>query len=96
MGSQGAAYATNCRYEGLIPGSPSNAPNRMLITSGSSGWRLQSAEPHAEQKTFAKPSGGSYARTSSSPDRIRSEQGAIRPEIAAAVPVRRWQRVQWQ
>ena len=35
-------------------------------------------------------------RISSSPETIASEPGAIRPEADAAVPVRRWQRVQWQ
>src|SRR3990172_7255239 len=27
---------------------------------------------------------------------MRSDPGSIRPEMAAAEPVRRWQRVQWQ
>src|SRR5438094_7538731 len=79
-----------------MPGSPSNAPRRTLFTSGSSGLWLHSAPPQAEQKCFETPSGGSYARISSSPERIRSEPGAIRALAAAAVPVRRWQRVQWQ
>jgi len=72
MGSHGAAEATNWRYWGLIPGSPSNAPNRTPITSGSSGWRLQRPEPQAEQNTLWKPSGGSKARISSSPAVTRS------------------------
>jgi hypothetical protein len=33
---------------------------------------------------------------SSSPETIRNEPGTIRAEGEAAVPVRRWQRVQWQ
>ena len=66
------------------------------MISGSSGWRLQSAEPHALQKSFAKPSPGSQALISSAPWVTRSEPGTMRPDAAAAVPVRRWQRVQWQ
>jgi predicted phosphodiesterase len=66
------------------------------MTSGSSGLRLQSAEPQAEQYTFEKPSGGSNDSSSSSPDVMRSDPGTMRPEMDAAVPVRRWQRLQWQ
>ena len=60
------------------------------------GLTLQSAEPHAEQNAFGNPSGGSYARTRSSPAVMRSEPGTIRACGEAAVPVRFWQRVQWQ
>jgi len=49
-----------------------------------------------EQKTFANPSGGRQALISSCPERTRSDPGAMRADAAAAVPVRRWQRVQWQ
>ncbi len=70
---------------------------RTLITEGSSWLRLHSALPQLEQKSFAKPpSGGRQALISSSPETTRSEPGAIRADGAAAVPVRRWQRVQWQ
>ena len=79
-----------------MPGSLSSVPRRTLLTFGSSGLRDQSAPPHAEQKSFANPSGGSKERTSSSPTVTRSEPGTTRPEIAAAVPVRRWHRVQRQ
>ena len=79
-----------------MPGSLSNEPSRTEITSGSTGLRLQSADPQAEQNTFGNPPGGSYARKSSSPEMIRSEPGTIRADADAAVPVRRWQRVQWQ
>ena len=69
----------------------------MLFSSGSPGLWLQRCPPHAEQNTFLNPwSGGSYDRRSSSPESTRSDPGSIRAEIAAAVPVRRWQRVQWQ
>ncbi len=37
IGSHAAAYATNCRYEGLIPGSVSNVPSRTKAISGSAG-----------------------------------------------------------
>ena len=56
------------------PGSESKTPKRTENVSPS-GLRLHMLEPHAEQKTFAKPSGGSQARRSSSPWRIRSEPG---------------------
>jgi hypothetical protein len=79
-----------------MPGSSSKAPSRTLITVGSSGWRLHIAEPQAEQKTFEYPSGGSNERRSSSPATMCSEPGAIRADADAAVPVRRWQRLQWQ
>ena len=84
------------RKLGRMPGSPSNEPSRTEITSGSSGLRLQSAEPQAEQNTFGNPSGGSYDREQLLARKIRSEPGTIRADADAAVPVRRWQRVQWQ
>jgi hypothetical protein len=33
---------------------------------------------------------------SSSPEVMRSEPGTMRADTDAAVPVRRWQRLQWQ
>jgi hypothetical protein len=71
-------------------------PRRTLITSGSSRLRLQRAEPHAAQNSFENPSSGSYERTRSSPDTMRNDPFAILACGDAAVPVRRWQRVQWQ
>jgi hypothetical protein len=61
-----------------------------------SGYLLQSALPQAEQKHFGQPSSGANSRTSSSPVSRRREPGTIRAWAEAAVPVRRWQRVQWQ
>ena len=60
------------------------------------GFGSRATDPHAVQNTLAKPSSGSYARMCSSPASTRSEPGAIRAPGDAAVPVRRWQRVQWQ
>ena len=64
--------------------------------SGSSGLTLHSAEPHDEQNAFGQPSAGAQVEISPSPETTRSEPGAIRACAEAAVPVRRWQRVQWQ
>jgi hypothetical protein len=89
MSSQGAAYATNCLYSGLMPGSSSKAPSRTLMNSESCGCLLQSADPQPEQNTFAKPWSGTYERISSSPETTRSEPGVMRAETEAAVPVRR-------
>jgi hypothetical protein len=62
-----------------------------------SGLRLKSWLPQFEQKHFSKPSSGGFQPlTSSSPWTKRSEPGAMRACGDAAVPVRRWQRVQWQ
>jgi hypothetical protein len=96
IGSHGAAYAVNWRYDGLIPGSASNVPIRTNFSSGSARFCAHSPPPHAEQKTFEEPSGGSKEASSSSPLMIRTEPGAALAEIDAAPPVRRWQRVQWQ
>jgi hypothetical protein len=71
-------------------------PIRTEITSRSEGFCAQSAPPHAEQNTFDQPSGGSKDAISSSPLVTRNEPGATSAETAAAVPVRRWHRVQWQ
>ena len=79
-----------------MPGSESNAPKRIVICAGSAWLWLKSAEPHPEQKSFAQPSGGRNARTSSSPCTIRRLPGSIRAWAEAAVPLRRWHRVQWQ
>jgi drug/metabolite transporter (DMT)-like permease len=96
IASQGAAKSTYARHAGRTPGSRSKAPMRMPLTSGSAASSLQSAEPHSRQKTFAKPSSGRQAPSASSPWSSRNEPGATRADAAAAVPVRRWQRVQWQ
>ncbi len=69
---------------------------RTAIISGSAGFWAQRAPPQFEQNAFLKPSGGSHDLTSSSPAVIRNEPGATRAEHAAPLPVRRWQRVQWQ
>ena len=62
-----------------------------------SGCRLKSAPPQSAQKHFSKPwSGGCQPRTSSAPWTNRSDPGAMRTCTDAAVPVLRWQRVQWQ
>src|SRR5205823_489623 len=45
---------------------------------------------------FGRPTPGACSRTNSSPARRRNEAGASRAWAEAAVPVRRWQRVQWQ
>ncbi len=66
------------------------------MISASSGLRLQRADPHAPQNSLGKPSGGAYVRISSSPWVTVSDPGWIRACADAAVPVRRWQRVQWQ
>jgi len=79
-----------------MPGSESNTPRRTLFTSWSSGSRLQSADPQPLQNSFAQPLGGAHARISSSPESTVSDPGAIFACADAAVPVRRWQRVQWQ
>src|SRR5262245_59285297 len=80
-----------------MPRAPSKAPSRTDLISGSSWLWLHSAEPHAEQNTLEKPSsGGSHERSSSSPETRVSEPGTIRADADAAVPVLRWQRVQWQ
>jgi hypothetical protein len=49
-----------------------------------------------EQKTFAQPAGGLKDVSSSLPLRIRSEPGLMRAWADAALPVRRWQCLQWQ
>jgi hypothetical protein len=84
----------NWRYDGLIPGSPSNVPSRTATRPGSSRLCAQSAPPHAVQKTFDQPSSGSNEPSRSSPAVIRSDPGARNADTAAALPVRRWQRVQ--
>lgn len=76
------------------PGSKS--PRRTLPISPDPGSTLQSALPHSTQKHFAKPPSGLYAFTRSSPASIRNDPGTIRACAEAAVPVRRWHRVQWQ
>ena len=96
IGSQGAAYATNWRHCGRMPGSPSNVPRR---TPRSSRRRVAAPERAAARRsrsTSASPSGGAYSRTSSSPATSAERAGATRACADAAVPVRRWQRVQWQ
>jgi hypothetical protein len=52
-------------------------------------------EPHEEQKTLAKPSGGSQERRRSSPWTMFSDPVASLACGEPEEPVRRWQRVQW-
>src|SRR6185312_3823324 len=76
-------------------GSSSSAPMRTLQIVPS-GLLLKIWPPHVAQKHFSKPSSGFQPLTSSSPWRKRSEPGSTRACADAAVPVLRWQRVQWQ
>ena len=79
-----------------MPGSSSNAPMRTPTRAASSGSRLNSAEPQSPQNHFSAPPSGFHARSRSSPVRIWNEPGSTRALTEAPVPVRRWQRVQWQ
>jgi hypothetical protein len=54
------------------------------------------AEPQSPQNHFSQPPSGFHARSRSSPWITRNEPGSARPFADAAVPVRRWQRLQWQ
>jgi hypothetical protein len=77
------------RQLGRTPGSPSNAPMRMLIWLPS-GLRLNRCEPHSAQKYFPNPPpGGSQPLTSSSPWSSRNVPASIRACAELAVPVRR-------
>ena len=96
MGSHGAAYATNCRTEGRMPGSSSNVPIRIPIDSGCAGLEPNSADPHSPQNHFSPPLSGLQTRSLSSPATIRNDSGAGCACAEAAVPLRRWQRRQWQ
>jgi hypothetical protein len=60
------------------------------------GSRAKRCEPHSPQKVFERPPGGVQSRRRSSPAEMTSDPGAILAEAWTAVPVRFWQRVQWQ
>jgi hypothetical protein len=62
----------------------------------SAGSMMNTAEPQSPQKAFVLPPSGVQPRTRSSPWRIVTEPGATTALADAALPVRRWQRVQWQ
>ncbi len=64
--------------------------------SGAEALRLNSAEPQSPQKNFSAPSGGAHERMRSSPERMWKASALTRALADAPVPVRRWQRVQWQ
>jgi len=68
----------------------------MRTPTGSSPPPENSALPHSEQNDLGNPFSGAQVRTASSPAVIRKCSGAIRALIDHAVPVRRWQRWQWQ
>ena len=86
---------TGGRWDGRR-GPRRSSPSRTPITSGRAGSRLNRAPPQSRQKSLAQPPSGSQAPIRSSPDVIRRDPGAIEAFADAAVPVRRWQRVQWQ
>src|SRR4051794_32993396 len=79
-----------------MPGSESKSPSRIPVGSVESGAWLQSAEPHSPQNALANPSSGCHSLMRSCPAAIRTAPGSTRTFADAAVPVRRWQRVQWQ
>src|SRR5437588_3268127 len=54
------------------------------------------AEPQSPQNHFSAPSSGFQALSRSSPVTMRNDPGTTAALAEAAVPVRRWQRVQWQ
>ena len=69
----------------------------MLISEWSSGSRLNSGAPHSRQNASSQPaSGWRQVLSRSSPATIRNPEPSTRASAEAAVPVRRWQRVQWQ
>jgi len=96
IGSHGAAYRTNWRALGRTSGSPSKAPMRIPIGSAWAGLRPKSDEPQSPQNHFSPPSGGRQARSLSSPVTIRKVPSTGWAFADAAVPLRRWQRLQWQ
>ena len=77
-----------------MPGSPSTVPSR--TPDRAVAMRLNSAEPQSPQKNFSAPLGRFQARMRSSPCTIRNGLGRDGRWPRRAVPVRRWQRVQWQ
>jgi hypothetical protein len=79
-----------------MPGSPSIAPRRTPTIEWSLGSRVKIADPHSPQNRFSCPSGGIQAFSASSSRRMWKEPGSTAALAEAAVPVRRWQRVQWQ
>ena len=54
------------------------------------------AEPQSAQNHFSHPPSGRQARNLSFPETILNEPGCASTVADAPVPVRRWQRVQWQ
>jgi hypothetical protein len=60
------------------------------------GWRLYTADPQQPQNHFSQPPSGRHARSLPSPEVILNERDSTRAVTEAPVPVRRWQRVQWQ
>jgi hypothetical protein len=68
----------------------------MPTDSGWLGLRPKIDDPQTPQNHFSPPSGGCHVRSYSSPATILNAPGAGCAEADAAVPVRRWQRRQWQ
>jgi hypothetical protein len=69
---------------------------RTTVMSSVPGVRPNRAEPHCTQNTFSRPPSGAQPRRCSAPESRVTDSGATRADGAAAVPLRRWQRVQWQ
>ncbi len=70
---------------------------RTLLIALLSGWRLNRCAPHSRQKHFSMPPpGGHQPCTSSSPCTNAIEPSSTKACADDDVPVRRWQRVQWQ
>jgi hypothetical protein len=69
---------------------------RMPIGSAWLALRENSAEPQMPQNHFSPPVSGCHTRSASAPATIRNVPSAGWAFADAAVPVRRWQRLQWQ
>jgi len=69
---------------------------RMPTGSAWLGLRPNIAEPQSPQNHFSPPLSGFQTRSLSSPATILNAPVAGWPFAEAPVPLRRWQRLQWQ
>ena len=69
---------------------------RIPIGSAWEGLRPKREDPQSPQNHFSPPSGGFQTRSRSSPAMIRKLPSFGWAFAEAAVPLRRWQRLQWQ
>ena len=96
IGAQSGAEDSHCRQRGAIPGSPCSAPNRTPTTPSRPGVAREHVTAAYSAERLRQPVGRSPGAQLTRARQYFDSRRATIPFIDQGVPVRRWQRGQWQ